>query len=105
MYNKVHRGMSFEFGKNYSMDDYTSLVVDYVPGTCQNTVAYFDSKKLSGANLANGWLQNGIVRKNLPLDEIIDLDVTPQGSRSAHRLNLQSVAANERCVIKSIMLK
>ena len=105
VYNKVHRGMSFEFGKNYSMDDYTNLVVDYVPGTCQNTVAYFDSKKLSGANLANGWLQNGIVRKNLPLDEIIDLDVTPQGSRSAHRLNLQSVAANERCVIKSIMLK
>jgi hypothetical protein len=68
-------------------------------------LAYFDSKKLTAANLANGRLQNGFVRKILPLGEIIDQNVTPQGSKSAHRLNLQSVVANERCVIKSISVE
>ena len=104
-FDKARRGMHFEFGKSVSMDDYTNLVVDYWPGTCQWTLAYFDSKKLSDENLANGSLQNGFVRKILPLGEIIDQNVTPNGSKSAHRLNLQAVAPNERCIIKSIMLK
>ena len=104
-YDRTRRGMHFEFGKMVSLDDYKNLVVDYWPGTCQYTLAYFDSKKLTAANFANGSLQNGFVRKILPLEDIIDLNVTPQGSKSAHRLNLQSVAANERCVIKSISLK
>ena len=104
-YDRARRGMHIEFDKMVSMDDYNNLVVDYWPGTCQNTLAYFDSKKLTAANLANGSLQNGFVRKILPLDEIIDLKVTPQGSKSAHRLNLQSVVANERCVIKSISVE
>ena len=105
VYNGIRRGMHFEFGKSVSMDDYTNLVIDYWPGTCQHTVAFFDSKKLNDANLASNSLQNGFVRKILPLDEIIDLNVTPQGSKSAHRLNLQSVWPSERCVVKSIMLK
>ena len=104
-YDRARRGMHIEFDKMVSMDDYNNLVVDYWPGTCQNTLAYFDSKKLTAANLANGRLQNGFVRKILPLGEIIDLNVTPQGSKSAHRLNLQSVVANERCVIKSISVE
>ena len=104
-YDRPRRGMHIEIGKTVSMDDYTNLVVDYWPGTCQKTLAYFDSKKLQDENLANGWLQNGFVRKILPLSEIIDQNVTPQGSKSAHRLNLQSVAPNERCVIKTIMLQ
>ena len=104
-YDRTRRGMYIEIGKMVSMDDYKNLVVDYWPGTCQYTLAYFDSKKLTDANLANGSLQNGFVRKILPLGEIIDQNVTPQGSKSAHRLNLQSVAANERCIIKSITLK
>ena len=129
-YDEAHQGMHIEFGKMVSMEDYNNLVVDYWPGTCQRTNAYFDSKKLTGANLANGslqnnqalshnesseldrcdsransCLQNGFVRKILPLDEIIDLNVTPQGSKSAHRLNLQTVAPHERCIIKSIKLQ
>ena len=104
-YDKARRGMHIEIGKMVSMDDYTNLVVNYWPGTCQKTLAYFDSKKLQNANLDNGSLQNGFVRKILPLSEIIDKNVTPQGSKSAHRLNLQSVAPNERCVIKSIVLQ
>ena len=104
-YDRARRGMHIEIGKMVSMDDYTNLVVDYWPGTCQKTLAYFDSKKLQNANLDNGSLQNGFVRKILPLSEIIDQNVTPQGSKSAHRLNLQSVAPNERCVIKSIVLQ
>ena len=104
-FDKAQRGMHIEFGPMVSMDDYRNLVVDYWPGTCQRTLAYFDSKKLADANLANGWLQNGFVRKNLPLDEIIDLRVTPHGSKSAHRLNLQAVGGSERCVIKSIKLE
>ena len=104
-YDKAWHGMHWDLGKMVSMDDYKNLVVDYWPGTCQRTLAYFDSKKLVAANLANGSLQNGFVRKILPLDEIIDMGVTPHGSKSAHRLNLQSVASNERCVIKSILLQ
>lgn len=104
-YDRPSRGMHIEIGKMVSMDNYTNLVVDYWPGTCQKTIAYFDSKKLQNANLDNGRLQNGFVRKILPLSEIIDQNVTPQGSKSAHRLNLQSVVPNERCVIKTIMLQ
>ena len=104
-YDRARRGMHIEFGKMVSMDDYRNLVVDYWPGTCQSTLAYFDSKKLLNANLDNGRLQNSFVRKILPLNEIIDLDVSPQGSKSAHRLNLQSVIANERCIIKSISVE
>lgn len=104
-YDRARRGMHIEFGKMVSMDDYDNLVVDYWPGTCQNTLAYFDSKKLLNANLDNGRLQNAFVRKILPLNEIIDMDVSPQGSKSAHRLNLQSVIANERCIIKSISVE
>lgn len=103
-YNRARHGVYIELGKMVSMDDYDNLVVDYWPGTCQRTLVYFDSKKLLKSNLDNGSLQNGFVRKILPLDEIIDTDVTPKSSKSAHRLNLQSVEVNERCVIKSIML-
>ena len=105
LYEKARHGVHFEFGRLVSMDDYRNLVVDYWPGTCQRTYAYFDSKKMTEANLANGSLQNGFVHKILPLVEIIDLNVTPHGSESAHRLNLQSSFANERCVVKSIRLE
>lgn len=104
-YGKARYGMFFDLGKMVSMDDYKNLVVDYWPGTCQRSLVYFDSKKLVAANLANGRLQNGFVRKILPLDEVIDTGMTPHGSKSAHRLNLQSVAANERCIVKSILLQ
>ncbi|WP_290761695.1 hypothetical protein [Fibrobacter sp. UBA4297] len=104
-FDKARRGVHFDFGNAVSMDDYSNLVVDYWPGTCQRTIAYFDSKKLTDANLDNGRLQNGFVRKILPLSEIIDTDVTPHGSKSARRLNLQSVVPNERCVVKSITLQ
>lgn len=104
-YSKARRGLHIDFGKMVSMDDYKDLVVDYWPGTCQNSVVYFDSKKLSEANLDNGSLQNGFVHKILPLDDVMDLNATPQGSKSARRLNLQSTEANERCLIKSILLK
>lgn len=104
-YDKGQRGLHIEMGQMVSMDDYRNLVVTYWPGTCQRTLAYFDSKTQMNANLANGWLQNGFVRKNLPLDEIIDLSVTPHGSKAAHRLNLRSVGGSERCVIKSITLE
>ncbi len=87
------------------MDDFKNLVVDYWPETCQHTAVFFDSQKLTTANLANGSLQNGFVRKILPLPEIMDLSVTPQGSKSAYRLVLQSISASDRCVIKSISLK
>jgi len=104
-YDKAKHGMHIDLGKMVSMDDYRNLVVEYWPGTCQRSIAYFDSKTLTDANLANGSWQNGIVRKILPLDEIIDFDVTPNGSKSARRLNLQTVTANERCIIKSITLE
>jgi len=104
-FGTARHGMYIEIGKMVSMDDYRDLVVEYWPGTCQNTLAYFDSKKLTKPNLANGSLQNSFVQKILHLDEIIDLNVTPHGSKSAHRLNLQSTYQNEHCIVKSVYLK
>ena len=104
-FDRAGRGMHFAFGRMVSMDDFKNLIVDYWPETCQHTAVFFDSKKLTTANLANGSLQNGFVRKILPLPEIMDLSVTPQGSKSAYRLVLQSISASDRCVIKSISLK
>ncbi|SHK52588.1 hypothetical protein [Fibrobacter sp. UWB12] len=104
-FDRALRGMHIEMGQMVSMEGYSNLIVEHWPGTCQNTLVYFDSKKLTNANLANGLSQNGFIRKVLPLHEIIDLNTTPQGSKSAHRLNLQSVGSSDRCIIKSIMLE
>lgn len=103
-FEKSHGGYYIDFGKMVSMEAYSNLVVDYWPGTCQKTGVYFDSFEAKMPNLANGSLQNAIVRKVLPLSGIIDVQTTPKYSLSAHRLNLQSFANNERCIVKSVFL-
>lgn len=104
-FEKSHSGYYIDLGGMVSMDLYSALVVEYWPGTCQKTGMYFDSDETKMPNLANGSLQNGFVRKILLLDEIIDIQATPKFSKSAHRLNLQSFANNERCIIKSVTLE
>lgn len=103
-FEKSRSGYYIDFGRVASMDSYSNLVVEYWPGTCQKTGVYFDSDEAKRRNLANGSMQNGFVYKILPLSEVIDVQTTPKYSLSAHRLNLQSFANNERCIVKSVFL-
>lgn len=98
-------GIHFDMRKNYSMDAYKNLNVVYWPGTCQKTSIFFDAKSGKNVNIGNGTLQNGFVSKKLPLSDLINTDVTPKGSLSASRLDLQAMQANEKCIIRSITLE
>ena len=97
-------GVHISLGEIRSMDKFKSLFVEFVPGTCENTTVYFDTKPVGSANLGNNRLQNDFVSKILPLSEIVNTLVTPNGSLSASRLTLQSLHSNEKCSIKSISL-
>jgi hypothetical protein len=98
-------GAYLDLKKPYSMDAYKSLKVEYWPGTCQSTTIFFDAKSKKNVNIGNSSLQNGFVVKILPLQDLINTDVTPKGSLSASRLGLQAMKSNERCVVHSISLE
>ena len=102
---KRYDGLHFDFGKTVSMDKYTSLAVEFEPGTCTRTEVYFDSKNVGNPNLGNYSLQNGIANKILPLSKIIKTEITPNHTLSASRLKIQSTADNETCRIRAIYLQ
>lgn len=102
---KRYDGLHFDFGKTVSMDKFTSLVVEFEPGTCTHTAVYFDAKDTGSPNLGNYSLQNGIANKILPLSKIIKTEITQNHSLSASRLKIQSTADNETCRIRSIYLQ
>jgi len=98
-------GFHINLTSHYSLDKYKELKVSFEPGTCQNTMVYFDSKNPNGRNLVRSTLQNGIAYKILPLSEIVDTEVTPNHALSASRLVLQAISDNESCTIRSITLQ
>ena len=102
---KRYDGLHFDFGKTVSMDKFTSLVVEFEPGTCAHTAVYFDAKDTGNPNLGNYSLQNGIANKILPLSQIIKTEVTPNHSLSASRLKIQSTKDRETCHIRTIYLQ
>ena len=102
---KRYDGLHFDFGKTVSMDKFTSLVVEFEPGTCAHTAVYFDAKDTGNPNLGNYSLQNGIANKILPLSQIIKTEVTPNHSLSASRLKIQSTKDSETCHIRTIYLQ
>ena len=98
-------GAYLDLKKPYSMDAYKSLKVEYWPGTCINTSIFFDAKSKKDVNLGNSSLQNGFVVKILPLQDLINTDITPKGSLSASRLGLQAMKSREKCIVHSITLE
>ncbi len=100
-----HDGFHFDFGKAYSMDAFTALVVEFEPGTCTRTEIYFDAKDTGSPNLGDYRLQNGYANKILPLQNIVNTQVTPNRSLSASRLKIQATRDNETCNIKAIYLQ
>lgn len=103
--NTKYDGLHINFNKAVSLNNYTNLVVSYVPGTCTNTAIYFDTGTSGSANLASNELQNTFAVKKLPLSKIINTQLTPKGSFSASRLIIQALKDNETCKIKSISLQ
>ena len=98
-------GVHFDLKKTYSMDSYKNLRVEYWPGTCINTSIFFDAKSKKNVNIGNSSLQNGFVVKKLPLQDLINTDITPKGSLSASRLSLQAMKLGEKCIVRSISLE
>lgn len=98
-------GLHFDFGSEFSLEKFKEIKIAFKPGTCQNTMIYFDSKNPNGRNLVKYTLQNDIAYKILPLSKIIDTVVTPNHTLSASRLVLQAIDNNENCSIQSISLQ
>lgn len=97
-------GAHFDLRNTYSMDSYKNLVVEYWPGTCQQTDIFFGQKKKS-VNLGNGSLQGSFVTKKLPLSNLVNVALNPNQPYSASRLSLQAMKKNEICIIHSIRLE
>ena len=97
-------GMYFDFGGMKNMEGYSALKITYWPGTCQYTSAYFDSYKKKPALLKYGITDGNFESLDIPLSQIVDISLTPQNKLVASRLTLQSMSADEKCLVKSIML-
>lgn len=105
LFKSAGNGLRIQFEKMQSLKTYSKLKVVYAPGTCQNTAVYFDSFKRGQQSLAGGVAENGNVVKRIPLQEIVDTQVTPNFSLSALGLSLHSLKAAETCVIHKILLE
>lgn len=101
----VGNGLFLDFKEAVDMNDYSSLEVVYWPGTCQNTNVYFDSYRKSKVSLSHGKNLENMLVFSIPLEQVVDTRLTPDGGLSASRLSLQATAVNETCIIKSIKLK
>lgn len=97
-------GFHFDFGGMKNLEKYSSLKVEYWPGTCQKTAIYFDSFRDSRYSLENGNASGNFESKDIPLSKILDVSLTPQNKLAASRLSLQSKSADETCIVKSITL-
>ena len=101
---KSTSGFYFDLQGMKSMDGYSGLKVTYWPGTCQNTTLYFDSFQRQRYPLNGGTRSGNFVEVKVPLSKIVDVSLTPQNKFAAHRLNMQSLSADEKCIVKSISL-
>ena len=103
-YGSYLDGVHFDLKETYSMDVYKNLVVEYWPGTCQQTDIFFGPKRGS-VNLGNGSLRGSFVTKKLPLSDLVNVALNPNQPYSASRLSLQAMRPNETCIIHSIRLE
>ena len=62
-------------------------------------------KVVRDANLANENAENGFVVKKLQLTDVVDTEMSPSADFAVSRLNLQGMAAGERCIVKSVKLR
>lgn len=101
---KVASGFHFDFSGMKSMDGFSGLSVVYWPGTCQKTKVYFDSFKKGAVSLRGGAKSGNFMKVEIPLSKIVDVSMTPQNKFAAFRLTMQSDAASEKCIVKSVSL-
>lgn len=104
-FDDIGRGMYFDLGEMKNMSGYSSLEISYWPGTCQHTIAFFDSYRGVNYSLKKNAVSGNFMTVNIPLEKIVNTRLTPNGMFAASRLTLQGTAVNETCIIKSIKLK
>jgi len=104
-FNHFGDGIHFDLNGVKDLSGYSALELFHWPGTCQHTIAYFDSYRKSNVVLKRGTASNGLLRSVILLDDIVDRRLTPNNGLSASRLVLQGTAVNEKCNIKSINLR
>jgi hypothetical protein len=103
-FTKGYAGFHFDFNGMKSMDGYSGIKVTYWPGTCMKTGVYFDSFQKHRFSLKNGTKSGNFMNVDIPLSKIVDVSLTPQNKYAAFRLNLQSLFADEKCIVKAVSL-
>ena len=97
-------GMHIDFGGAKNLEQFSKLKVTYWPGTCQHTLAYFDSYRKGAFLIKNGTASGNWMSAEVPLRNVVNVDLTPKHKLSASRFVLQSPAVEEKCIIKDISL-
>lgn len=100
----INSGFDIRFDAMRSLESYKNLHVIYEPGTCQETSVYFDSFKKGRQSLAGGVPSEGYLDKTIPIQSIIDTDVTPNNGLSASALSFNAQKTGEKCVVRNIFL-
>ncbi|WP_298771268.1 hypothetical protein [uncultured Fibrobacter sp.] len=98
-------GAHLDFGGMKDLSGFSTLEIAFWPGSCQQTVVYLYSSRRPINALRNATASGAFMKASIPLDQIVDTRLTPNGMLAASRLSIQGTAVNETCLIKSVNLK
>lgn len=106
-FEKAYDGVFLDLTQVYSFKGYKNLEVAYEAGSCQDVRIYFDAllSPKEVLKLGNGKIQNNQEILELPLDKLIDVEISQDGGLSASKLILQAGKQKTSCAINSIQLK
>ena len=106
-FEKAYDGVFLDLTQVYSFRGYKNLEVAYEAGSCQDVRIYFDAllSPKEVLKLGNGKIQNNQETLELPLDKLIDVEISQDGGLSASKLILQAGKQKTSCAINSIQLK
>lgn len=106
-FEKAYDGAFLELPQTYSFEDYESLKVRYLPGTCGDVRIYFDAllAPKEVLKLGNGTIQREYEVLELPLEKLIERDISQGGEMAGKKLIFQATQSKTACEIASIGLK
>ena len=104
-YGRIGGGVHVDFGGMKSLEGYTTLQVNFWPGTCEGTGVYFDSNRKGLRKLTSGRVEGNFNVAEIPLASLVNTLYTPEMKLSASRLVFENVRVGERCLVHDIVLK
>ena len=105
VFNKAYEGVHWELDKTYDLSAYKNLKITYWTNTCSKSSVYIDNSQLKRVRLNNGTVQGNFSTSILPIESLVSTDAKAANHLTGYKFVLQSVMANEECIIKEISLE